>query len=63
MICFHNQTVFCFFFAFCCQCITKNRKHWSTQTLDDNVLMVRSIHGHRINSLVTKVGGFIKIYI
>lgn len=30
--------------SFWFQSIMKNRKHWSSQTLDDNVLMVRSWH-------------------
>lgn len=40
--------------GFCFQSITKNRKHWSSQTLDDNVLMVRRWHSREIHSIVEK---------
>lgn len=33
--------------AFCFQSIAKNRNHWSSQTLDDNVLMVRFIQSSK----------------
>lgn len=43
--------------AFCFQSIAKNRKHWSSQNLDDNVLMVRILKSsfNRLRKCVNSV--------
>lgn len=47
--CFLMQTLekvhYIMFSDFCFQSIAKNRNHWSSHTLDDNVQMVRRWHG------------------
>lgn len=50
--------------AFCFQSIAKNRKHWSSQNLDDNVLMVRILKSsfNRLRKCVNSVTLYLRAF-